>query len=114
MAATQDRQDFMVSSWGDVYFHTPCICALVSANSGAPAISLPYEYYIGNVAMVQNANGAASVQIGEFSFTAVAFDKDRARVSTALNLRDGEKVVVGTASLRSRALVVVLTMKLLK
>jgi hypothetical protein len=35
-------------------------------------------------------------------------------VHTALNIRDGEKVVVGTATIRSRALVVVLTMKLVK
>jgi hypothetical protein len=41
-------------------------------------------------------------------------DKDQARVQTALNLRDGEKVVVGTAALRNRALVIVLTAKLIK
>jgi hypothetical protein len=40
-------------------------------------------------------------------------DKDRAKVETALNLRDGEKVVVGTATIRDRALIVVLTAKLL-
>jgi hypothetical protein len=35
-------------------------------------------------------------------------------VQTALNLRDGEKVVVGTATIRNRALVIVLTVKLIK
>jgi hypothetical protein len=35
-------------------------------------------------------------------------------VQTALNLRDGEKVVVGTATLRNRALVIVLTAKLIR
>jgi hypothetical protein len=55
------------------------------------------------------------VQIGEFAFSALANEnKDRAKVNTALNLRDGEKVVVGTATIRNRALVVVLTMKLVK
>lgn len=82
--------------------------------SGGPgALSMPYDYYIGAVSLVQNATGSPSVQIGEFSFSALS-GNDKARVSTALNLRDGEKVVVGTATIRSRALVVVLTMKLVK
>jgi hypothetical protein len=61
---------------------------------------------------VQNATGAASVQIAEFTFLTI--EKERARVQTALNLRDGEKVVVGTATIRNRALVIVLTAKLIK
>lgn len=79
---------------------------------GAPIISLPYEYYLGSVSLVQDAAGKFSLQIGEFAFTAMN-GGDRTRVQTALNLRDGEKVVVGTATMRSRALVVVLTAKLL-
>lgn len=82
-------------------------------NASAPNVSMPYEYFIGAVTLSQDAAGAYSVQIGEFSFSAQP-EKDRARVQTALNLRDGEKVVVGTATIRSRALVVVLTVKLIK
>jgi hypothetical protein len=74
---------------------------------------MPYEYYIGAVSLTQDAAGGYSVQIGDFSFSTQS-EKDRARVQTALNLRDGEKVVVGTATIRSRALVVVLTAKLIK
>jgi hypothetical protein len=83
---------------------------------GAPGIaslSMPYQYFIGAVSLVQNAGGPPSLQIGEFSFSAQS-DRDRPKVHTALNIRDGEKVVVGTATIRSRALVVVLTMKLVK
>jgi hypothetical protein len=79
---------------------------------GAPVISLPYEYYINSVTLAQDAAGKFSVQIGEFAFT-TATGNDRTRVQTALNLHDGEKVVVGTSTMRSRALVVVLTAKLL-
>jgi type II secretory pathway component GspD/PulD (secretin) len=81
------------------------------ANPTAPSTAMPYEYIINSVSLVQNATGAPSVQISEFSFSTFA-DKDRAQVQTALNLRDGEKVVVGTATIRNRALVVVLTAKL--
>jgi hypothetical protein len=83
--------------------------------SGAPGtanVSMVYEYYINNLSMIQNATGAPNVQIKEFAFS-MASDKERARITTALNMRDGEKVVVGTASLRNRALVIVLTAKVL-
>ena len=83
-----------------------------STSPGTVTPSMHYEYYIHNVSLVQNASGAASVQIAEFTF--LSLEKDRARVQTALNLRDGEKVVVGTATIRNRALVIVLTAKLIK
>lgn len=85
---------------------------LPSTNPGTPASAIPYEYYINNISLVQNATGAPSVQIAEFKFTTI--EKERAQIQTALNLRDGEKVVVGTATIRSRALVIVLTAKLIK
>jgi type II secretory pathway component GspD/PulD (secretin) len=88
------------------------IAELPSTNPGTPSSSMPYEYFINNVSLQQNAAGAASVQIAEFTF--VTREKESARVQTALNLRDGEKVVVGTATLRNRALVIVLTAKLIK
>lgn len=86
---------------------------LPNTTPGTPNSSMPYEYYINNVSLVQNATGAASVQIAEFKFFVTA-EKERTRLHTALNLRDGEKVVVGTATIRNRALVIVLTMKLIK
>ena len=83
-----------------------------SATAGGASIVMPYEYYLNNVSVQENAVGAPSVRISDFAFTA-STDKDRPRVQTALNLRDGEKVVVGTASIRNRALVIVLIAKVL-
>ena len=85
---------------------------LPSTNPGTPNSAMPYEYSLHNVSLVQNATGTASVQIDDFTF--VTIEKERAKVQTALNLRDGEKVVVGTATIRNRALVIVLTTKLIK
>ena len=84
---------------------------LPSTNPGTPNASMPYEYYFNHISLVPNATGAASVQIAEFTF--VTIEKERAKVQTALNLRNGEKVVVGTATIRNRALVIVLTAKLI-
>ena len=57
--------------------------------------------------------GAQTVQINEFTFKTHTAT-EQSRIQTALNLKDGEKVVVGTATLRNRALVLVLTANILK
>jgi len=80
--------------------------------SASQMIAMPYEYIINQVSLVQNPAGAATIQIEQFSFSTLT-EKDRASLQTALSLRDGEKVVVGTATMRDRALIVVLTAKVL-
>jgi type II secretory pathway component GspD/PulD (secretin) len=79
---------------------------------------LPYEYSINSVTLASNSTNATTLQIGEFTFStgwSVAASKagvdDRTQIQTSLNLRDGEKVVVGTATLGERALIIVLTAK---
>lgn len=89
------------------------VAELPRTTPDTPASSMQYEYYLTNVSLLQNATGAASVQIADFYFSTLEKEQ-RARVQTALNLRDGEKVVVGTATLRNRALVIVLTAKLIR
>ena len=89
--------------------------------SGSPTtsggFSFPYEYLINSVSVETTSTGTPMVQIGEFSFTtgmtSTAKIDNRTQVQTALNLRDGEKVVVGTATLGDRALIIVLTAKLI-
>ena len=92
------------------------IAELSKSPTSAGIANLPYEYSINSVTLAATATGTPIVQIGEFSFatglTSTALD-NRTRVQTALNLRDGEKVVVGTATLGDRALIIVLTVKVL-
>lgn len=78
-----------------------------------PTIAAPYEYIINSVSLARNAAGAPTVQIKEFSFTMIS-GSNISQVQTALNLRDGEKVVVGTATLKDRALVIVISAKILE
>jgi len=85
---------------------------LPSSTPSVPSSAIPYQYFINKVSLVQNATGGMTVQIAEFTFMTTA--KEIAQVQTALNLRDGEKVVVGTATISNRALVIVLTAKLIK
>ena len=81
----------------------------------AEGVTLPYEYSINSVTLTPSSTGAQTLQIGEFTFstglTSGTKIDNRTQVQTTLNLRDGEKVVVGTATLGERALIVVLTAK---
>lgn len=79
-------------------------------------LTLPYEYFINSVTLSSTSTGTPIIQIGEFAFTTGLTSQtldNRTQVQTALNLRDGEKVVVGTATFGDRALIIVLTAKLL-
>ena len=72
-----------------------------------------YEYFVNQLSFVPSAAGAQAIQIQDFSFT-LNGDGIRGKVQTALSLRDGEKVVVGTATINDRALIVVLIPKIVK
>jgi hypothetical protein len=72
-----------------------------------------YEYSVNQLSFVPSASGAQAIQIQDFIFS-LNGDGIRGRVQTALNLRDGEKVVVGTATITDRALIVVLIPKIVK
>ena len=72
-----------------------------------------YEYYVNQLSFVPSASGGQAIQIQDFAFT-LQGEGIQGRVQTALNLRDGEKVVVGTATINDRALIVVLIPKIVK
>jgi hypothetical protein len=85
--------------------------AQIPGESGVSKVS--YEYYVNQLSFVPSASGAQGIQIQDFTFT-LSGEGIRGRVQTALNLRDGEKVVVGTATINDRALIVVLIPKIVK
>ncbi|HEY6046385.1 MAG TPA: secretin N-terminal domain-containing protein [Pyrinomonadaceae bacterium] len=94
------------------------IADISRAPNSAENVQLLYEYFINSVTAITGPAGTPSLQIGEFTFStgwSVAASKagvdDRTQIQTTLNLRDGEKVVVGTATLGDRALIVVLAAK---
>ena len=84
--------------------------------ASAGTLTLPYEYFINQVTLSTTPTGTPILQIAEFGFTTGLTSNtvdNRTQVQTALNMRDGEKVVVGTATLGDRALIIVLTAKLI-
>jgi type II/III secretion system protein len=68
-----------------------------------------YEYKVNGIVIATNPSGAAKIQLDSFSFKF-----GNALVQTDLDVRDGEKLVVGTASWGNKAMILVLTAKIIK
>jgi hypothetical protein len=73
-----------------------------------------YSYNIRSVSRSTDAEGAPHVQLNGFAF-ALQGSMGEARVQSNLSLKDGEQVVVGTASLNNgQALVLILSARVVK
>jgi len=73
-----------------------------------------YSFQANSLTLNTTPAGVTTVQLGTFSFAINGKDGDKAVVRSDVGVRDGEKVVVGTAGLRDKALILVLTAKLIK
>ena len=74
-----------------------------------------YGYQAHSLSLNSPPSGASTVQIGGFQFTLDGGDAGgRAQLRSDVGLREGERVVVGTAGLRDKSLIVVLTARLIK
>ena len=91
---------------------------------GTPGSSRPieasYNYSIDSISLTSAPSEAPKVQLKEFRFNLrsniflLSNNMVDAGVNTDASVRDGEKVVVGTAALKDRALVLVLSAKVIK
>ncbi|HYO99882.1 MAG TPA: hypothetical protein VER76_06810 [Pyrinomonadaceae bacterium] len=74
-----------------------------------------YHFQANSLMLNTSAAGVTTVQLGNFRFRLDGGDiGGRAVISSDVGVRDGEKVVVGTAGLRDKALILVLSAKLIK
>lgn len=80
---------------------------------------LVYRYWIGRIVPEMGENNSLSLSFRDFTFELSGQQKmaeliGGGKISTTFSLRDGEKVVVGTAALRDKGMIVVLTAKVMK
>lgn len=77
-----------------------------------------YDFRFENVVLDTTAPGPAKIQVGQFGFSmkvpvqvggATPIQYDNIGFNTPVNLREGEKVVVGTTSMEDKGIVVVIT-----
>jgi len=88
------------------------------------ASPIMYDYIAKRIMLGVASSGGASVDIGNFQFTMripIDLSGNGSKIqyqnvgfTSPLNVRDGEKVVVGTTTMGDKALIVVLSVKLLK
>lgn len=74
-----------------------------------------YQFQANSLTLNTSSAGVTTVQLGNFRFRLDGGEAGgRAVVSSDVGVRDGEKVIVGTAGLKDKALILVLTAKLIK
>ncbi|MCI0552566.1 MAG: hypothetical protein L0287_16570 [Anaerolineae bacterium] len=86
------------------------------------SLSGQYQLQIGNINPETREADASQIALGSLQFYMNGYKEvnnrefgvGETRINTRLSVRDGEKVVVGTASLRDKAVILVLTTKILK
>jgi hypothetical protein len=110
------------------YFQVATVTMRVKSGSGAKgtsvtsvnppvsteATSMNYSYGFEDVSITSPATGAALVQIRKLPYAIEGKSLGEAEINTGLSLREGEKVVVGTASLKDRAMILVLSARVVK
>ncbi|HYP28055.1 MAG TPA: hypothetical protein VE262_15175 [Blastocatellia bacterium] len=83
----------------------------------APLVDMPtraaYGFNGNSISLSLSPAGTPIFQINDFSFSLTA-GNERANIRTGLTLRDGEKVVVGTSTLRDKGIIVVLIARTIK
>ena len=95
---------FHVQGEGMAEFTPPLVEKPTTAN---------YSFSGNSISLSLSPAGQSIFQINEFGFTLVT-NTERANIRTGLTLRDGEKVVVGTSTLRDKGIIVVLIAKMIK
>jgi len=73
-----------------------------------------YNFQANSLMLSASPAGITTVHLGSFYFGINGKEGDKAVVRSDVGVRDGEKVVVGTAGLRDKALILVLSAKLIK
>jgi hypothetical protein len=66
-----------------------------------------------SVALTSTPSGTVEIQLGNFNFS-LAVPGSEARIHSDLSMRVGEIVVVGTAGFSDKALILVMTAKVVK
>lgn len=74
-----------------------------------------YQFSANSIALTSSPSGAIEIQLGEFTFSLTTpGSPTEARIRSDVRMRDGEKVVVGTAGFSDKALILVMTARVLK
>lgn len=89
--------------------------AQLAAAPGGGLVNYRYSFFANTVSQTTSAAGVPTLQLGTFGFTLDGGEAGgKASVRSDVGIREGEKVVVGTAGLRDKALILVVTARPIK
>src|SRR5712692_11099521 len=72
-----------------------------------------YQFFASSIALTSTTSGGVDIQLGEFTFS-LSVPGTEAKIHSDVRMRDGDKVVVGTAGFSDKALILVMTARVLK
>ncbi len=89
---------------------------MLPSTSVAGGVEKKVSYYLfdaSSIALTNNPSGGSEIRLGNFTFS-LASPNGESKIHSDLSIRDGEKVVVGTAGFTDKALILVMTARVLK
>jgi len=84
-----------------------------SAPGGAVRRLLNYQFDASSIALNATQSGGLEIQLGKFDFS-LSVPGNIARIHSDVKIREGEKVIVGTAGFNDTALILVMTARVIK
>lgn len=74
---------------------------------------ITYQFDASSIALSTNPSGGFEIQLGRFDFS-LAVPGNVAKIHSDVRIREGEKVIVGTAGFNDTALILVMTARVIK
>ena len=84
-----------------------------TAPGGAVRRIVTYQFDASSIALSTNPSGGFEIQLGRFDFS-LAVPGNVAKIHSDVRIREGEKVIVGTAGFNDTALILVMTARVIK
>jgi len=74
---------------------------------------ITYQFDASSIALTTGASGGFEMQLGRFDFS-LSVPGNIAKIHSDVKIREGEKVIVGTAGFNDTALILVMTARVIK
>ena len=84
-----------------------------SGSAGAIKRIVTYQFDASSIALTTNPSGGFEMQLGKFDFS-LSVPGNVAKIHSDVRIREGEKVIVGTAGFNDTALILVMTARVIK
>ncbi len=88
----------------------------VWAPAARDAISAPYEFSVDSISIIDGSSDPAEIELEDFRFE-LGQSKGalgETKIRTSIGMREGDKIIIGAANLRDKAVILVLSVRIRK